>query len=206
MRDVWEFGAGAEKVTLGIVTDDELAQLMRAAQAGDAVAYTRLLEAIAPRVRQIVGRRRHFAGVQEVEDLVQDVLLSVHAVRATYDPSRAFGPWLMAIVRNRLADGARRYARRSREVAVDDLDVTFADPAANSAGEAYGDPGALVQAIRDLPRGQRQAVEMLKLREMSLKEAAEASGSSVAALKVATHRAMASLRRALVKDDDSEDR
>ena len=95
------------------MTDEQLSQLMRAAQQGDAVAYTTLLEAIAPRVRGVVGARRHFAGEQEVEDLVQDVLLSMHAVRATYDPSRPFGPWLMAIIRNRLADGARRHARRS---------------------------------------------------------------------------------------------
>jgi RNA polymerase sigma-70 factor (ECF subfamily) len=41
---------------------------------------------------------------------------------------------------------------------------------------------------------------MLKLREMSLKEAAAASGTSVGALKVATHRAMDALRRKLKKE------
>ena len=39
---------------------------------------------------------------------------------------------------------------------------------------------------------------MLKLKEMSLKEAAETSGTSVTALKVATHRALISLRKILV--------
>jgi RNA polymerase sigma factor (sigma-70 family) len=189
---------GPERLRCG-VADEQLSQLMRAAQAGDAVAYTTLLEAIAPRVRRVVGARRHFAGEQEVEDLVQDVLLSVHAVRATYDASRPFGPWLAAIVRNRLADGARRHARRAAEVPVDDVDVTFADPAANTPEQTYRDPQALLHAIRRLPPGQRQAVVLMKLKGLSLKEAAEATGSSIAALKVATHRAMASLRRALVK-------
>ena len=32
------------------------------------------------------------------------------SVRATYDPARPFGPWLMAFVLYRLADAARRYA------------------------------------------------------------------------------------------------
>jgi len=160
------------------VTDDELSQLMRAAQAGDAVAYTSLLEAIAPRIRRVVGSQRHFAGAQEVEDLVQDVLLSVHAVRATYDPSRPFAPWLAAIVRNRLADGARRYARRSSEIAVDNLDVTFADPGANTSEEGYagaaaGDPrpaagpaagGRAAEAAGDVAqgRGRRHRVEHLR--------------------------------------------
>jgi RNA polymerase sigma-70 factor (ECF subfamily) len=38
---------------------------------------------------------------------------------------------------------------------------------------------------------------LLKLQELSLKEASAVSGLSIGALKVATHRAMASLRRAL---------
>ncbi len=41
---------------------------------------------------------------------------------------------------------------------------------------SYRDPEALAQAIRTLPPGEREAVEMLKLRELSLKEAAAASG------------------------------
>ncbi len=48
--------------------------------------------------------------------------------------------------------------------------------------------------IARLPAGQRQAIEMLKLKEMSLKEAAAASGQSVAALKVAVHRGLKALR------------
>jgi RNA polymerase sigma factor (sigma-70 family) len=186
------------------VTDEQLSQLMRAAQQGDALAYTTLLEGIAPWVRRVVGSRRHFAGEQEVEDLVQDVLLSLHAVRRTYDPSRPFGPWLMAIVRNRLADGARRHGRRAQEIAVDNLDVTFVDPTTNTPSETYGDPQQLLQAIRSLPHSQRQAVELTKLKGMSLKEAAVATGLSVGALKVATHRAIASLRRTLVKTDDAK--
>ena len=51
-----------------------------------------------------------------------------------------------------------------------------------------------------LSPGQRDAIEMLKLREMSLKEAAAASGTSIGALKVSVHRAMATLRRALIKE------
>ena len=41
---------------------------------------------------------------------------------------------------------------------------------------------------------------MLKLKEMSLKEAAAATGMSIAALKVATHRAIRALRKALLSE------
>jgi RNA polymerase sigma factor (sigma-70 family) len=185
-------------MTVPAQSSDALGLLMRAAQDGDAAAYEELLRAIAPQVRKVVMRQRAFAGIAEVEDLVQDVLLSVHAVRATYDPSRPFVPWLFAIVRNRLADGARRYARTARrEVHLDESDVTFFEVETNTDSTELGDADAVREAVRALPEGQRQAIELVKLRELSLKEAAEASGTSVGALKVATHRAMATLRRAL---------
>ena len=179
---------------------DALGELMRAAQQGDGVAYLELLRAITPRIRQTVRRRRGFAGAAEIEDLVQDVLLSVHAVRTTYDASRPFGPWLTAIVRNRLVDGARRYARIARrEVIVDDIDVTFFHLETNEQDANEGDTAALHEAVRALPEQQRQAIELLKLKQLSLKEAAEVSGTSIGALKVATHRAMAALRLTLAK-------
>jgi RNA polymerase sigma factor (sigma-70 family) len=182
-------------------TDCRATGLMRAAQAGDAEAYVQLLHEITPRIRRIVRRRRgRVPGTEDVEDLVQDILLSVHAVRATYDPQRPFMPWLLAITRNRLADSARRYARRSaHEVPVEDSTVTFSQESPNLTTEAYGDAEALSQAVRALPHGQRKAIEMLKLGGLSLKEAAAASGTSIGALKIATHRAMNALRKTLTK-------
>ena len=178
--------------------DDRLATLMKAAQGGDTEAYVELMRELAPRLRQIVRRHRGFLGNEDIEDLVQDILLSVHAVRATYDPARPFMPWLLAITRNRLADGARRHARQgAHEVPAEDLAVTFSGESTNTHAEVYGDPEALKQAIQELPPGQRGAIEMLKLRDMSLKEAAAATGISVGALKVATFRAMDALRRRL---------
>jgi RNA polymerase sigma factor (sigma-70 family) len=189
-----------ERLQNGIVPtpNARLAELMTAAQTGDKVAYEQLLETVTPLLRRLVRRQRGFPGADEVEDIVQDILLSVHAVRRTYDPTRPFLPWLLAITRNRLADEARRHARTSaHEVAVDDLDVTFEAGATNPHNEGYGDPDALRQAIERLPSGQRQAIKLLKLGEMCLKDAAAASGTSVGALKVATHRAMVTLRRLL---------
>ena len=186
--------------------DEHLSRLMARAQQGDSNAYVTLLRAITPRIRQLVRTRRGFFGESDVEDVVQDVLLSVHAVRATYDPARPVMPWLAAIVRHRLADAGRRHVRQgAHEVGVDDLDVTFQSPAANQYEETFGDTEALAQAIRALPPGQRQAVELLKLRELSLKEAAAMTGLSIGALKLATYRAMISLRRTLRGTDQDED-
>src|SRR5215831_3928717 len=178
--------------------DRRLAGLMRSAQDGDGSAYAALLREITPWLRQMMRHQRPFLQPQDIEDLVQDVLLSLHAVRATYDPKRPFLPWLAAIARNRLADGARRYARRAaNEVVSDRLPETFPGEETNTLVDRYGDSEALAQAMADLPPGQRQAIELVKLRELSLKEASAVSGMSVGALKVAVHRGIAALRRAL---------
>lgn len=143
-------------VAMGERTPDDvrLGELMRASQAGDGDAYRTLLQQLAPRARAVVTRRRGAAA--DVEDLVQDVLLSVHVARATYDPTRPFIPWLLAIVRHRLADGARRFARReAHEVQVEDLDVTFGAPGTNSEMGGSDDTEALRAAVRALPRSRR---------------------------------------------------
>jgi RNA polymerase sigma factor (sigma-70 family) len=177
--------------------DDRFAHLMLHAQLGDSSAYADLLREITPLLRRDL-RRRRFLQPQDVEDLVQDVLLSLHAVRTTYDPARPFLPWLMAIAHNRMVDGIRRQARRgANEVTVDELPETFAGEATNTPGEGYGDAEALRRAVQSLPPGQRTAIEMVKMREMSLKEASAASGMSIAALKVAVHRGIGALRKSL---------
>ncbi|TMG94378.1 MAG: sigma-70 family RNA polymerase sigma factor [Betaproteobacteria bacterium] len=171
---------------------------MARAQAGDRDAYRRLLEDVAPYLRSIAAR--HFRNSGDIEDAVQEVLLTVHAVRHTYDPARPFGPWLVAIANRRVVDGLRRQGRsRAREVALETEHETFAAPEANYH-EAASEARALRDAVEHLPPGQRDAIRMLKLQEMSLKEAAAVSGMTVAALKVATHRAVKSLRKVLGQD------
>jgi len=88
--------------------------LMANAQDGDRHAYRALLEDMVPYLRALAARR--FEEPAGVDDAVQDVLLTVHAVRHTYDPHRPFGPWLVAIANRRIIDRLRRHLRaRSRE-------------------------------------------------------------------------------------------
>jgi len=118
-------------------------------------------------------------------------------VRHAYDPARPFGPWLLAIANRRIIDRLRREMRqKALKVALSAEHETFMGRAAN-LDDPNPDDAGLSNAIEALSPEQRQAIRMLKLNEMSLKEAAAASGRSVVALKVATHHAMKKLRRML---------
>lgn len=90
---------------------------------------------------------------------------------------------------------------RAREAPLAAEHETFPAPQANI--EEILDRHGLEGAIDNLPPTQRQAIRLLKLKEMSLKEAASASGMSVASLKVATHRAVKNLRRMLSDRSDT---
>lgn len=179
---------------------EEWSALMAKAQDGDAEAYRRLLRALLPYLRGLASR--HHRDSRDIEDAVQDILLTVHAVRHTYDPARPFKPWLVAIGRRRIIDRLRAQGRsKARETHLSEEHETFAAPETN-LNEENSEARALRAAVAVLPPGQRQALTLLKLEEKSLKEAAAISGMSVLALKVATHRGLKSLRKILAAQSD----
>ena len=85
---------------------------MVAAQAGDAAAYEKLLLELLPHLRGFV--RRRIRDFDSLEDVVQNVFVSLHRARHTYRPERPFGPWLHAVARNAVIDHVRARTRRSR--------------------------------------------------------------------------------------------
>ena len=133
-----------------------------------------------------------------MEDVVQDTLLTVHRVRHTYQPGLPMKPWLAAIVERRSIDAMRK---RGRLGAAETHDPgayeTYADPQANKmlAGESAR---TLHRMMVGLSPGQKEALELVKIREMSLAEASGASGQSIASLKVNIHRAIKKLRAGLI--------
>lgn len=175
--------------------DAVLAGLLTASQQGDGVAYAAFLATAVPLLRQY-GRAKLSGRAADLEDFVQDTLLSLHQARATYQPGRPVLPWVYAIARNRLADLLRR---RYRRLAVEaDYDETVADNVPQQAAE---EPPDLAPLLAKLPAGQRQAVELVKLQQLSLREASVRSGIGVGALKVAVHRGIAGLRQMMVGKD-----
>ena len=174
---------------------------MALAQAGDRPAYDRLLREILPYIRAIAACQHR---ADRVEEVVQDVLLTLHRMRHTYDPARPFRPWLAAIARCRSIDALRRRTRRAWfEMPADAVGPAYdnvADPVTSGLDAAHAAADQLGRAITSLPQSQREAVELLRLRELSLAEASKLSGRSVAALKVNVHRALKSLQHALLQD------
>jgi RNA polymerase sigma-70 factor (ECF subfamily) len=183
-----ETGNGGESET-----PDSWEGQLAAAQQGDAAAYRAFLTSILPFVRAVA--RRILRSDDAVEDVVQDSLLTLHRVRHTYQPGRPVKPWLAAIATRRAIDAGRRRGRiGAREVSDPTAYETFADPAANREEKAQA-ADSVARMMAELTPKQREALELVKLKEYSLAEASAASGQSVGSLKVNVHRAIARLRR-----------
>jgi RNA polymerase sigma-70 factor (ECF subfamily) len=177
--------------------DMRWSRMMAAAQAGDAQAYDALLRECLPLLRAIC--RARLRDPADAEDAVQDALLTIHRVRDTYDPARPFRPWLAAIAERRAVDRGRSRGRvASRQVEIDAAaEVTAPGPGADAEIDSRRAAAALRAAVETLPASQRTALGLTKIEGLSLAEASQRSGMTVGALKVATHRALQSLRRRL---------
>jgi RNA polymerase sigma-70 factor (ECF subfamily) len=184
----------------GAAQEREWSRLMQAAQAGDQAAYARLLREVAPFIRSLARRRSR--DEDAIEDVVQEVLLCLHRVRHNYDPARPFTPWLAAICSRRAIDALRRRTRiAGHETRDDGAYETYPDPTSNKEVEANASAQLVASLVEGLPPAQRQALELLKLKELSLAEASAVSGQSVGGLKVSAHRAIKALRARLRLSD-----
>ena len=177
------------------IADARRSAWMAAAQAGDAAAYQQLLRDCIP-IIQSLARRRGVAP-DRLDDVVQDVLLTIHRARQTYDPRRSFTAWLSVIADRRAIDLMRRTQRQhGREVHAPLEFESHADETADPAqGVAQAEASVVVSAaLAGLPAGQREAVQHLVLEERSLDEAAALTRRSKGSLKVNLHRALKALR------------
>jgi RNA polymerase sigma-70 factor (ECF subfamily) len=169
------------------------AAYMRASQAGDGEAFESLLKEILPRIRSRVFGR--LGGREHAEDVVQNVLLSIHRSRHTYQPTRPFKPWLNAVTRNAVIDAVRARRNEWRHQSFDEREVPGEDPPIPGASESLSPE--LENALSRLPKAQREAVELLHIQQLSVREAASKTGSSIGAFKVRAHRGRVRLREIL---------
>ncbi|MDE2361446.1 MAG: sigma-70 family RNA polymerase sigma factor [Hyphomicrobiales bacterium] len=174
---------------LGAPGKDRWGDMMRAALAGNAPAYERLLGDLAGALRGTVRAlmARAGRGDADVEDIVQEALLAIHLKRGTWDSRKPFAPWLNAIVRYKLIDALRRQNVRLHD-RIDDLAETIAAPAEQEA--AAGDVERL---LARLDARQQRIVRAASIEGRSMTEIATELGMSGGAVRVALHRALKKL-------------
>lgn len=173
---------------------ENLDGLMQAALAGNAKAYQRFLTQLSIWLRRFLARR---LPESEVEDVVQEILLSVHKARHTHDGQRPVLPWVASIARYRLADHLRRHYAQAKHMTVDiaDLEESLADT--HDVTESAGAYECLYKEMEKLPERQRKILHLMHGEGFTAKETGVQLGMKESAVKVAAHRAYKVIRTKL---------
>ena len=167
----------------------ELHTLLLRGLDGEQAAYQAFLQKLSAHLRAFLGRRL-FGWPDDVEDLVQECLLAMHNKRHTYQSDQPLTAWVHAIARYKLIDLLR--SKSGREALHDPLDDDLAVFAESNtdASDARRD---LTGLLETLPDRQRLPIEHVKLKGLSVTEAAALLGMSESAVKVGIHRGLKAL-------------
>lgn len=173
--------------------DQHWSNLAAQAQSGDAGAYRTLLSDLVPVIRRSIIKS--LPNSQNADDVVQEVLISVHKALHTYDPKRPFMPWVQSIIQFRKTDYLRaHYAQRENaKVSLDDPDT----PDYLVISGHNGSTKDIEAAFNSLPDQQKKVVQLMKIAGYSAEEVSKKTGMSVSAVKVSAHRALQKIRERL---------
>ncbi len=164
------------------VDEATLTHLAGLAQRGDRQAYATFLHGSRAWLLRYFRRR---IMPDQIEDLVQDTLLSVHRKLASYDPSRPVVPWLAAIARYRFVDHLRIAYRNAEDALDDDFPAVAIDDEPALTARL-----SLDRLFEALPDAQQRAIELVKIEGLSISEASASTGQSESLVKVNIHRGL----------------
>jgi RNA polymerase sigma-70 factor (ECF subfamily) len=167
----------------------ELGELLRFGLEGDEVAYTRFLQQVTPLLRRMVTRRLIAA---DVEDVVQEILISIHKARHTYDGQRPIVPWLLSIVRYRISDYLRKHyaQRRHQTVSLQEWKELIQDVTEDGIHRE-----SIEALMRCVPEKHRQILTMMHVEGFTAREVGHKMGMNESAIKVAAHRAIKKIQQ-----------
>lgn len=161
-----------------------------AAQSGDKKAYNELLRAIAPYIRNVLIKS---LSADNIDDVLQEVLISVHKSLNTYSPDRPFKPWLYSIIMFRRTDFLRKHYAGQEHKAAPLEHADFHDSGVTKPDFA-GEYKDIEAALSTLPEQQRRIFTMLKIEGYTAQEVANEMDMNESAVKVSAHRTMKKLK------------
>ena len=168
---------------------NHLRALFLAGIAGSQSDYAEFLRGLLPIIRRIVRLKIMDS---EAEDVVQEVLISVHKARHTYDGQRDVLPWIYAIINFRLNDHLREHYKHHADRVTEELDfdIFFADVTNQCTNREY-----LEHLLEGLPELQQRILLLLYGEGFTAREVAAQVDMNESAVKVAAHRSIQKIRK-----------
>jgi RNA polymerase sigma-70 factor (ECF subfamily) len=179
------------------------AALVARAVAGEAAAFRGLYDRHRPAVHRLA---RAFASLDpdEADDVVQEAFVRAFGAIAKLSQPGRFGPWLLAIARNRALSRLGR--RRAAEKLSEDLTLETEALAEDTVSMPEAGKEAELELVRkivaDLPEGpEKETVRLFYLEgELTAREIAERLGVGKSAITMRLERFRARVKRRLLAE------
>jgi RNA polymerase sigma-70 factor (ECF subfamily) len=179
------------------------AELVRRMQSGDERALGTFYDRWYPIVNGLVARMLKSA--DDVEDVVEETFWQVWRQANRFAEGRgSVQTWVLTIARSRALDRLRATRRRREDSMDDDGGENLASSAEPTFVRAASDPSLAVEhkersqlimaALGELPREQREALELGYFKGLSQSEIAERTGQPLGTIKTRMRLAMQKLR------------
>ncbi|MGO8997154.1 MAG: RNA polymerase sigma factor [Polyangiaceae bacterium] len=173
---------------------------------GEEEAFAIVYDELSPRLYGFLVRQTR--DTARAEDVLQQTFLQMHRARGSFVAGAEVLPWAFAIARRLVIDSFRRGRREVLEETESRDERPANDPPADDLVQAQELARRIQRELARLPETQRVAFELVKQEGLSLAEAAQVLGTTVAAVKLRAHRAYEALRAVLgdVLTDDGGSR
>ncbi len=139
--------------------------------------------------------RRHLValvGPDEADDVTQETLISALRAYPDLDPDADVRAWMWRIARNKAID---RYRARGRTPSTVPLDEATHGTAGQHGSAPTGPDDSLWAAVRRLPLGQRQAVALRFVDDLTYADIGRYCECSPGAARQRVHEALRTLRQ-----------
>lgn len=167
---------------------------------GDQTAFTYLVERYYRAVYTHVYYQLHNA--HDAEDAVQEIFQRAYTRLETFDTTRRFRSWLLAIASNYCHDFRRRWKtlkRGMQQVALDEVDYWLADTGANPEKHNLRQERRSIvqQAVRQLAPKYRDILILFYWNELTYQEIVDVTGLPESTVKTRLRRARLQLEETL---------
>lgn len=173
--------------------DQLLGELMREAQEGNSTSYETLLSEVYMFLESYLNSKVY--NKSQIDDVIQEIILAIHNSRHTFDGTKSFMSWLLAIAHYKVSDHLRyQFKQKTQE-----LEESLIDPNSDTLTALIENENIqlLHQAIDELDHKPRQIVKLLKIEGFKISEVADQLNISESNVKVIAHRAYLTLETSL---------
>lgn len=185
--------------------DDRLAELVPLAQKGDQRALKEVIQLVHPVVLRYARARIGGGRTPTAEDVAQEVCLAVATSIGKYkDTGKPFMAFVYGIAFNKVTDAHRALSRDKSNPTEEVPDQEFLGDTPEDVAMVEAGSNRVRELLDLLSEKAREIVVLRVFAGLSAEETAEITGSTAGAVRVAQHRALATMRKAVEEEQQRQ--